>query len=402
MDKQLEEVEIGLRAKSVTLEDVKEVCKKYLYLPNDNIVDYILAIYLSDVTKSERLWSWIIGPPSVGKTELLRALSSDSSVSVDSLTAKTLFSGLRIGNRDPSLFKRLNNKVLIIKDFTKILSDRPETLSEILGQLRSAKDGYYDACTGVEDKHYHYETNFTLLAGVTPAIDDHYSVRQALGERFLSWRITGIDRKKLSAKIKETEGETIKMRRSLRLNFAAFIKRYNATKEIPKVENGIAIKIGELADIATWARTPVSRFGYTREVRRMPEKEGSPRLYKELLSLGKALALVRSKLSVTEVEYSLLYKVAFDSMLPERIEAINLLVAMTKELRDENFLEDEVYIPTPQISDRLNLPTQTSRIILDDLFLLQILKRKGENPLLWSMDSEFMQQWIDAKPECVG
>ena len=372
-----EQVEIDLLSRSITLEQVREACRKYLYLPDDNVVDYVLAVYLSNFSQGERLWSWLIGPPSVGKTELLRALSSDTTLLIDSLTSKTLFSGLRIGNKDPSLFKSINGKVLIIKDFTKILSDQAEVLSEILGQLRSAKDGYYDARTGVEDKSYHYETSFTLLAGVTPAIDDHYSVRQALGERFLSWRITGIDRKLLSIKIKETEGKTAEMRQMLKLNFGAFIKKCRTKKEKPLLDAAMLSRIGELADVATWARTPVPRFGYSREVKRKPEKEGSPRLYKELMSLGKALAFVRDSPRVSEDEYRLLYKVAFDSMLPERIEAINLLLKITEEIEKEDYMEEEFWIPTPQISDQLNLPTQTSRLILDDLFLLEILHRKG-------------------------
>jgi len=393
-----EQAKISSLSKSITLEQVKRVCEEYLYLPDNNIVDFVLAVYMSNFNAGERLWTWLIGPPSVGKTEMLRALFSEASILKDSLTAKTLFSGLRIGGKDPSLFKRINLKVLIIKDFTKILSGDPNSLSEILGQLRCAYDGYYDASTGAEDKDYHYETNFTLIAGVTPAIDDHYSISRDLGERFITWRITNIDRKKLCAKVKENENKTGEMRGELKSYFGAFIKKYRILNKQPVLDDLISTNIGNVADLATWIRTTVTRFGYTREVRRMPEKEGSARLYKQLLHLAKSLALVRDKEKVTESEYAILYKVALDSIPPERVKVIELLLELTGIAKNENFLDSEFWFETPEISDHMNLPTSTTRIILDDLFLLKILERKGANPLLWHLNSEFASTWVKIKP----
>jgi len=388
-----EQVEIIELSKSITLPQVKEICKKYLYLPDDNIIDFLLAVYLSNFTEGKRLWTWLIGPPSVGKTELLRALFSEVSLVLDSLTTKTLFSGLRVGGRDPSLFKIINNKVLIIKDFTLSLSLRSEDLKIILAQLRNAYDGFFNSRTGAEDKTYCYETNFTLIAGVTPAIDDHWSVRQQLGERFISWRIPEIDMEKLSAKVKENRGRKMQVRRELKLYFGAFIKKYRDIKEQPVLNDPLATKIGELAEGATWTRTSVMRFGYTREVRRIPEREGSARLFEQLLHLATSLALVRDSKEVTEQDYAILYRVALSSIPPERIQAIELLLELTEEVKKKGLLNSEFWLETPEISDRLNLDTSSTRIILDDLFLLRILHRKGANPLLWRLDPEFAQKW---------
>lgn len=390
----LEQLEINELSKGITLSQVKEICKKYLYLPDDSIIDFILAVYTSNFTEGERLWTWLIGPPSVGKTEIVRALFSEVSLLKDSLTAKTLFSGLRIGGKDPSLFKRINGKVLIIKDFTKILSGRPEDLAAILGQLRCAYDGYFDASTGAEVADYHYETNFTLIAGVTPAIDDHYSVYKELGERFITWRIENPDMKKLSLKIKENKGRKMQMRRDLKINFGAFIKKYRALEGRPLLDDPMATKIGELAELATWARTPVTRFGTAREIRRIPQREGSARLFEQLLHLGESLALVRDKAIVSEPEYNLLYKIAFNSVPPERIKVIEFLLNSTEAAKKEDFLEAEFWVETPEIGDRLNFPTSTARIILDDLMLLGILERQAGNTLSWRIIPEFSDAWV--------
>lgn len=385
--------------RDITLQQVKEICKKYLYMPDDNIIDFVLSVYISNFTDGERLWSWIIAPPSYGKTEILRALfCPDISILKDSISAKTLFSGLRIGGRDPSLFKRINGKVLIIKDFTKILSGRPEDLAAILGQLRNAYDGYFDASTGADDKDHHYETLFSLLIGVTPAIDDHYSVNQTLGERFLTWRITDINRTEFMEKVKENADKTEEMRSNLKINFGALIQKYRDQKEPPLIDDAMLNKIGDLADITTGVRTPVVRWGYSREVRKAPEQEGSARCYKQFLRLGKSLALVRGLDKVGENEYKILHKVALYSIPQERIKAIELFLKMTEETKKEDYLEPEAWIETPQISDRLSLPTATARIILDDLFLLKILRRREGNPLLWSLIPEFTQRWTLLKP----
>src|SRR6185295_20396517 len=87
---------------------------------------------------------------------------------------------------EPSLIPRLNEKVLVIKDFTSILGMNDNDKEEIFSILRDAYDGFCGKVfgNGVERS---YKSRFTVIAAVTPSIYDLGPRHSALGERFLKF-----------------------------------------------------------------------------------------------------------------------------------------------------------------------------------------------------------------------
>ncbi|MFC1693441.1 toprim domain-containing protein, partial [Candidatus Latescibacterota bacterium] len=148
----------------ISLDGVKTVVKKWLYFEDYSVVDVCLAVIIANRMQADPLWMFLIAPPGGSKTELLRALKCEGvTYELSSLTEHTLVSGLQ-GVKD-MLFE-LNDKVVIMKDFTTVLSMRSDPRLVILGQLREIYDGQYKAEFG-NRKKINWEGKVGFLAGVT-------------------------------------------------------------------------------------------------------------------------------------------------------------------------------------------------------------------------------------------
>ena len=123
-----------------TLHHLKEVVKKYLLLDDYSIVEVIIATILANSFPTDALWLLIIGASSSAKTELLSAINEmPQTFFISDLTKNTLISG----KKDSSLLPHLNGKIMIFKDFTTILSKKPDDLKIIMSQLREIYDGKF-------------------------------------------------------------------------------------------------------------------------------------------------------------------------------------------------------------------------------------------------------------------
>jgi hypothetical protein len=128
------------------LDELKKIIHKWFYIENDTIIDVVIATYIANRFNTDPVWMMIIAPPSNTKTELLRAFDGHKDAYfISNLTPSTLVSGIipKRGRPDPSLLPHLNDKIVILKDFTTVLSIRSEQQQEILAQLREAYDGQY-------------------------------------------------------------------------------------------------------------------------------------------------------------------------------------------------------------------------------------------------------------------
>ncbi len=370
--------EIAELAKTVTLAEVKEVANYWLYLPDDNLIDFLVAICCSVQYSNDPLWAYIIGSPSSGKTEMLRNLYSARTIMVDSLTPHTLVSGLRMKGMDNSLFKNINNKILIIKDLTNLLSARQEDQDQIWAQLRNSYDGFYNASFGNEAAEICYKTHYALLCGVTQAIDMRWSIRQKLGERFLAWRLNGINKTVFKEKIDSNKNRKDEMRRTLKLYFGAIIRRFENSVE-PLVEDAVwNDKLWALSDFVVTARSGVHRDQFSKSIDEHPEAEQPPRLKEQLLLLGSVLRSIRMKKEFSCEEYKLLYKVAIDTIPPKRLSVLKLL-----------FDNEGIFFTTALVAERISLPTDSCRIVLEDLQALKIVDRIGSRVHEWQISEAF-------------
>lgn len=168
--------------------------KQYIWLP----VSYEYSIYATLATcvnlwqdKGDPVWLQLYGEPSSGKSLILQSLASNQISSMtyitDQSTSKAMLSGFKGANgKDMSGVQQMNNKVVVIKDFTTQSSSPKDDAFALLGQLRTMFDGEISYKTGIT-ANTKYECRFPLIIGVTPDLVNIMIKNNmtGLGERFL-------------------------------------------------------------------------------------------------------------------------------------------------------------------------------------------------------------------------
>lgn len=360
------------------LADVYTVFKKWLYLDSTEGIDIMLATYLSQQIDGEPVWMFIVGPPGSAKTETLSSLSwVDHAYMTSSVTPHSLISGANWKDGgDPSLIPRLDGKVMVIKDFTSILSMRDNDKDEIFGILRDAFDGKCgkEFGNGVVRR---YESRFTILAAVTPSIYALSASHTSLGERFLKFGISDNLYHRHENDVIERAITNINRETTMRDDLAdvvhAFLTRRIGIDKIPLnalpvLPEPIRKKVIALARFGARMRGSVTRDTYRNDiVTSRPSAEVATRLGKQLAKLCQSLAILHQRKEVTFDDYRLVKKVMLDT-IPQRTEDIIRNILLTCPKVDDT-------ISTVEVSNRTRYPQATVGRILQDLTVLDITRR---------------------------
>jgi len=377
------------------LSDVKRVISKWLYLEDQNVVDVMMAVYVANKLNADPVWQLFIGAPSNAKTELLRSFDGyEGAYFLSNLTPATLVSGqlVRKGRSDPSLLLRLNNKIVILKDFTSVLSMRSENQQEILAQFREAYDGQYSKTFG-NGKEINWKGQFGLMAACTPVYDAHYAVIGSMGERFLIYRIERGDDEKTGRIAQDVVNKAEEMRNEIREAVHRFIKQFESLDNIEvHKDEVINSMIRSIASFCAYGRCPVRRDHYG-NVTYSPMPEGTPRLVKQFMQMAVALAIVQGKTRIDMGVYEIIKKIARDLLPTHRLKILEYL---WNEIAFEMFNHD---LKTKELAVGVNLPPKTTLRTLEDLMLVEMLNRHqsgdGENvPYHWQLNQK-TEEWIE-------
>jgi hypothetical protein len=312
-----------------------------------------------------------IGPPSHAKTELLRALDGHpSTYFLSNLTPATLVSGKENKKGpDPSLLPKLTDKTVVMKDFTTVLTMKSESQAEILSQFREIYDGRYSKGFGT-GKEFHWQGHIGLIAACTPVYDKHYGVIGSLGDRFMLYRIENTKDEAVGLLAQQMVGQEQKMRLDIQGAVHRFLDQFKKVGNIQfeKIDS-INQDIVTLACFCAYARCSVDRNRWNQTVEYLPQPEGPARLVKQFMQLGMALGLVHGKNVIDDPIYEILKKVGRDLVSAQRLMIL-------KYLWSEKIFEYlKEWRATKEISDALNMPATTAKLLLEDLMIVGLLNR---------------------------
>jgi hypothetical protein len=392
-------VEMVEKIQAHKLQDVYDVIHKWLYLKNNNAIDVALATVLSNRLEGDPLWMFLVAPPGGAKTEILNTLSTfDDVYMTSSLTSHSLISGASgVGHSDPSLIPKLNGKVLLLKDFTCILSKKDQEQEEIFGILRDAFDGTCSKVFGNGIKRT-YQSRFTILSAVTPKIYELGAEHQSLGERFLKFSIeSNLSHSMEEDIIHRAIGNLTKevgMRNEMCEVVRGFLHhRCNSIKDNPMPIMPPAIQ-NALVSLSQWGarmRGTVAREKYRPEmISSRPSAEVGSRLGKQLAKFTLALTIVRSKKVVTWEEYEMAKKVMMDTVSQRNEDVIREIVSATSS--------GSATVKTSEISARTRYTHSTIARLMADMNMLDIVKRHGTvNKYEWQLSPYMMDLVVKAK-----
>ena len=133
-------------------------------------------------------------------------------------------------------------------------------------------------------------------------------------------------------------------------------------------------RIVGLASFCAFLRCPVERSYDNQSVLYEPQPEGTPRLSKQLYQIGMALAIVHGKDRISGKIYAILSKIALDLLTVQRKSIIKFL---WDNLCWEHYSQ---WSTTSEVARGVNLPTSTTKLILEDLMIIRVLRRdlKGD------------------------
>ena len=346
------------RAKTTTL--------KWLRLKDPNVIDLALAVIVANKAAGDPVWVLFVGAPGTGKSEILRGLFSckQDVHPLGGFTANTFSSGYE--RQKAGLLETLPAVItLVVKDFGTLLTMRHDDKAMILQQLREIYDGMYRKEYG-NGKVVMWEGRMGLLGAVTTAIEAHHGVIGELGNRYLLYRFQSDNkaRHEVATRALNDEGSELTMRKEISSAFKAVLEN-KLKPELVEIPLEIGDKLASLADLVSRLRSPVSRSAYDKTVNYQPDIEGPARLVKSLAKLGKGLSALRGEKQMTEREYEIVRTVGRDTIPQRRITLIQ-------------YLMDEKWHGTKNISLGLNVPQSTINLTLEDLLQIRVLKRKAD------------------------
>jgi hypothetical protein len=357
-----------------SIEELRTEIRKWLSIPDEDsdLIDFCLAVYVSQRIPGDPLWGMIVDASGGGKTELLRAFRDfPESYFLSKLTEKTLISGYRDPKepgRDPSLLKELDGKVLIVKDLAPILQMRSDSREKILADLRDAYDGFSDNGSGMTGK-VSYQARFSFLAACTLAIERFSSVEQELGERTVKFRAHGESSHDKTRRAIQGIGRDDTMRTELQHLIHGFLNQVMpfCTRVPERLFEPLAI----LADFTARARSSVPR-DRNGDLQYIPKPEVGTRLGKELGKLLISLAAIRGKSEPDDRDFATVKRVAEDSIPPNRLGVIRALTPAPMQLCE--------------VKKATGLPHKTAQRVLDDLRVLGIVVGEGDpENLVWRL-----------------
>lgn len=259
------------RGQKTDLADVHAAIRRWFGDEHDlATVDLLLAaIAAHHLDDGDPLWVLFLGGPGSAKTETLSALDGVRGLLITSTihSEGALLSGSSQKEWDRGatggLLIRAGAKgVIVLKDFTTMLSMNREAQKSVMSALREVYDGRWERNLGVDGgRTLSWKGRITLLGAVTSCWDKHYEVISSMGDRFVVLRLDSkTSRTKAAAQAIANTGQEKTMRTELRSVLNAFVDDLAADLALGKrieLSKSDDSRLSAAADVVTRARSAV-------------------------------------------------------------------------------------------------------------------------------------------------
>ena len=302
------------------LQSIKHAYDKILKFEEDDelIVDCFVAVMTAAFHPKlhESLWFYFIGPPGSGKTETVLTMRGHGRcLLLTTPTENALISGYGDeSGQDPSLILKLNNNVLIWKDFTALMEAGKNLVDKVLGEFRDLYDQYCSKASGKVGVR-EYEASFGMIACVTDVIDGFMEKHQQLGQRFLSIRINRLrlthtqrveNLGRVIAAMQDKKEWKEWLRKVVQGNMNRIIKSCKGG-QVPVMPEEMEEDIKIMADLLALMRTAPSNDTAVRP-------ELATRIVQQLINLGAAHAFANGRDKWNDSDMVLVRRVVLDSL----------------------------------------------------------------------------------------
>lgn len=376
---------------TTALGDVDRVFQETLHMPNLDALHVVLATVAANRMEGEPVWLLLIGPPASAKTETAETLVDlPETVSLSTTTKAGLLSGsTERGGTGGVLLEGGERFLLVIKDFTTIISEHASTRNEALAILREIFDGRVERAVGSGGgRRLKWRGHAGAVACATEAVD---TVDMAtFGERWVRYRLPGHDEQdRLLAGLVAIEN--VGHQREQRARRLRAVTRFFSDLQVPERPPRLSTDeedlLIHLADLGARCRSAVVRGGgHADEIVQVPQAEEVPRLLGELGQLSAGLSVI----GVDDADrWRILAACALDGMASMRRRVIDVLLAAESDYR------------TTTVAARCRVPGTSVRRHLQDLCALGLVDLTGSDPETWRASTWLRRRWrqaVDSPP----
>ena len=353
-----------------TLEEVVATYQRWLELPDLVPLYAVLGAYAANLLPGDPVWLLLVGGSGNGKTELLSPLAGLPGVKVVSTLSgeAALLSGSSkketASDATGGLLREMGDRgVIVLKDFTSILSMKSDSRAPLLGALREVYDGSWTRRIGVDGGRLLTWTGQAgLLGGVTASLDRHHAVVAAMGERYVVCRLPEVDAEIVGARALAHAGHEPEMRADLGRVVRGLLGNGLPSTSRPRTDQDRE-RLQRLANLTTAARSPVER-DYQGEIDLVLDREGPGRFIKALERLWAGCESVGLS---TDDAWKVVERIAFDSIPKLRRLVLDALAKGSTPAT----------LTTTEVSDLVAHPSRTTRRALEDLAAHRVVHKLG-------------------------
>lgn len=258
--------------------------------------------------------------------------------------------------------------IMVIKDFTSIISMNRDLRAAVLGALREVYDGRWDRAVGTDGgRTLTWQGRIVLIGAVTTAYDTAHAVIASMGDRFILVRVSSTTgRLSAGRHALRNVGNEVLMRTQLADAVNQLIAHHLTTARAADITDADMATLLGVANLVTYARTAVER-DYQGNVTDAHEPEMPTRFAKMLGQLvrgGLTLGMDHDRALSTAV------RVAGDSMPPLRLAILGDILT-------------HPYSITQDVKARLQKPRNTVDRELQALHLLGLLEQHQDEGRGW-------------------
>ena len=349
-----------------TLADAEKEYARWLHDDDPVPTRAVLAAYVANMClDGDPVWLMLVGGSGVGKTERIMPVTAMPNVVLSStITGEAaLLSATPKKDRADSatggLLRQLGEHgMLILKDFTSVLSMSRDARAAVLAALREVYDGRWDRNYGSDGgQTLTWKGKCGLLAGCTTAIDSAHSVMAAMGTRFVFVRLPRSDLGKISQSALEHMGREQEMRTGLAEVTAGLLANLPG-KPHPLGPEVTSALVG-LACLASQARSPVQR-DWKGEIELVLDAEAPTRIIKQLGQIWRACGMLG--LGTTD-SWEVVRRAGIDSVPKLRGSIIRYLAASGSPQS------------TTDVASAVDHPTRSALRALEDLSAHDVVTR---------------------------
>jgi predicted P-loop ATPase/GTPase len=368
--------ELFHREKQYVIPDVKSVLGELIDLScYEDAIEMLLAVIIANLMQSDPVWVLLVGPPSVGKTELIRSVeNSTSAYFINRITPNTLVSGYtKNDSQYPDILTRIvKPTTFCITDYGSFLSLHPNDINRVFQQFRDIYDGKVHVEYG-NGKIVNWKGKVGMVGGVTPEIERHHQFIGRLGDRFLYYRMQVPENKRMNLTLKALllEGKEEELRKKIQGVVSRFIDQcVLRIKEAEQViiPESIIEKMAYAADLFSRMRTPVARMmDIEKTIEYRPEPEIGARSVRALKVLIKAIAFINERRHVNFHDYQVALKLCQGSIPSLRLEFTRIAWNLYRKQPDE-------MAETATFGSKIGKDTASAKYHLNNLLTLRILE----------------------------